>query len=85
MSQSPLSTFSAMYPSRLTGSLADENGGAYASSRSARWSAVMPPAIAVAITSIRLSTPLRPTIWAPRIVPSFGSKISLVAIRVAPG
>ena len=69
-SQSPLRTFSAMYPSRFTGSLADENGGAYASSRSASRSAVSPPAIAVAITSIRLSTPLRPTICAPRIVPS---------------
>ena len=47
--------------------------------------AVSPPAIAVAITSILLSTPLRPTICAPRIVPSTGSKRSLAAIRVAPG
>ena len=34
------------------------------------------------MTSMRLSTPLRPTIWAPRMVPSAGSKMSLAAIRV---
>ena len=45
----------------FTGSFAEPNGGAYASSRSASSGAVIPPRIAVAITSIRLSTPSIPT------------------------
>ena len=69
----------------LTGSLADENGGAYASSRSASPAAAIPADMAVAMTSIRLSTPVLPTICAPRMVPSVGSKMSFADMRVAPG
>lgn len=45
-----------------------------ASSMSSIRSPVIPPAIAVAMTSIRLSTPFRATICVPRIVASFGRR-----------
>lgn len=63
--------------------------GAYASSRSASPDAVTPPAIAVAITSMRLSTPSRPTPCAPRIASVAGSTSSFqtarLGTRVVPG
>ena len=54
-------------------------------SRSARSDAVSPPAMAVASTSMRLSTPSRPTAWAPRIRSVSGSTRSLSASALAPG
>ena len=74
-----------MWPSMLIGSLAEPNCGAYASSRPASALADRPPVIAVAMTSIRLSTPARPTPWAPRMRSVSGSTSSLSAIVAAPG
>ena len=44
-----------------------------------------PPFIAVAITSIRFSTPSVPTACAPNILPVIGLKIILNEICAAPG
>ena len=83
-STNPLFWFWAINPAIFAGDFADKNGGAYASSSSAKSSIVPPNLIDVAITSINLSTPSYPNACAPNIFPST-SYITFIVNGVASG
>ena len=77
--------FSIMNPAMFTGSFAEENGGAYARSSSAKSDAVIPARMAVAKTSILFSTPSRPMACAPITRPVPFSNRTLSVMLWAPG
>ena len=75
----------ADHPTMLTGSFADPYGGAYARSRSISSSTAQPARMAVASTSILLSTPSAPTACAPSSRPSLRRMWTTRWICEAPG